>query len=51
MAGAVLAALARERRVALLCYERNAEECHRTLLRHAVLPDFAAIDLLPDDPA
>ena len=47
-AGAALADLAREQRVALLCYERDAAECHRTLLRHAVLPNFAAIDLLPE---
>lgn len=46
-AGAALADLAHEKRVALLCYERDATECHRTLLRHAMLPDFAAIDLLP----
>lgn len=46
-AGAALAALAHEKRVALLCYERNAQECHRTLLRHAMLPDFATVDLLP----
>jgi len=49
--GAVLAELASERRVALLCYERAAAECHRTLLREAVLPGFAAVDLLPDAPA
>ena len=47
-AGAVLADLAREKRVALLCYERDAAECHRTLLRHAMLPDFAAVDLVPE---
>ncbi|WP_298191927.1 DUF488 domain-containing protein [Novosphingobium sp.] len=50
-AGAVLAGLACERKVALLCYERAAAECHRTLLREAVLPGFEAVDLLPDDPA
>ncbi|MFM9936768.1 MAG: DUF488 family protein [Novosphingobium sp.] len=50
-AGAVLAELAATRKVALLCYERAATECHRTLLREAVLPRFTAIDLLPDDTA
>lgn len=50
-AGAALADLAANRKVALLCYERAAAECHRTLLREAVLPGFTAIDLLPDDPA
>lgn len=48
-AGAALAELAGQKRVALLCYERKACECHRTLLRHALLPDFAAIDLVPAD--
>lgn len=44
---AALADLARERRTALLCFERDACGCHRTLLRHAALPGFAAIDLVP----
>ncbi|MFM2372815.1 MAG: hypothetical protein RIS85_2537 [Pseudomonadota bacterium] len=48
-AGAQLADLAAHRRVALLCYERDAQGCHRTLLRKAVLPDFAVVDLLPED--
>lgn len=39
--------LASERRVALLCYERNAAECHRSLLIKALLPDFAVVDLEP----
>lgn len=46
-AGAQLADLARERPTALLCYERQARGCHRTLLRKAMLPDFDAIDLQP----
>lgn len=46
-AGAELADLAHERRVALLCYEREPECCHRTLLRKAVLPDYQAVDLYP----
>lgn len=48
-AAAELRALASEKRVALLCYERAAHECHRTLLREAMLPEFAVIDLLPKD--
>lgn len=46
-AGAELAALARERRVALLCYEREPGCCHRTLLRKAMLADCEAVDLYP----
>jgi uncharacterized protein (DUF488 family) len=49
-AGAELAVLARERRVALLCYERDAHVCHRALLRKAMLPDFKAVDLVPGEP-
>lgn len=48
-AGAQLADLATNRKVALLCYEREAHGCHRTLLRRAVLPDFDVVDLIPDD--
>ncbi len=48
-AGAKLADLAASRNVALLCYEREAHGCHRTLLRQAMLPDFAVIDLIPED--
>ena len=46
-AGAELADLAHERRVALLCYGREPACCHRTLLRQAVLPDYQAVDLYP----
>jgi len=46
-AGAQLADLAGEKRTALLCYERAAAGCHRTLLREAMLPGFDAVDLLP----
>lgn len=46
-AGAELADLAGKKRVALLCYERDAACCHRTLLREAMLADFAAVDLVP----
>ena len=44
---AELRALAEERKVALLCYERNAAECHRTLLFDALFADFARVDLEP----
>jgi uncharacterized protein (DUF488 family) len=46
-AGAELASLAGERRVALLCYERDAVHCHRSLLRRAMLPAFEQVDLTP----
>ena len=49
-AGGELAVLAREKRVALLCYERDAHVCHRTLLRKAMLPEFDAVDLVPGEP-
>jgi uncharacterized protein (DUF488 family) len=39
--------LASDRRVALLCYEREAAECHRSLLIDALLPDFDVVDLKP----
>ena len=45
--GAALAELAADKRVALLCYERDPACCHRTLLRAAVLPDFVPVDLQP----
>jgi uncharacterized protein (DUF488 family) len=35
-------------RVALLCYERDASECHRALLYDALFEDFERVDLLPD---
>jgi uncharacterized protein (DUF488 family) len=44
---AELRALAEDRRVALLCYERNAAECHRSLLFEELLSDFARVDLEP----
>lgn len=44
---AELRALAGERRVALLCYERDASGCHRSLLIDALLADFERVDLLP----
>lgn len=45
--GAALADLAGEKRVALLCYEREPGCCHRTLLREAMLPEFDPTDLIP----
>jgi uncharacterized protein (DUF488 family) len=44
---AELRALAGEKRVALLCYERDAGACHRSLLIAEALPDFAVVDLAP----
>ena len=44
---AELRALAGEKRVALLCYERDASGCHRSLLIDALLADFERVDLLP----
>ncbi len=45
---AELRALAGDKRVALLCYERNAAECHRALLHAALLADFERVDLVPE---
>jgi uncharacterized protein (DUF488 family) len=39
--------LADEKRVALLCYERDAAACHRSLLIEALLSDFSVVDLVP----
>lgn len=44
---AELRVLAGEKRVALLCYERDAAACHRSLLIDALLADFERVDLLP----
>lgn len=48
---AELRALAAEKRVALLCYERSATKCHRSLLYEALFADFERIDLEPALPA
>lgn len=40
-------ALAAERPSALLCYEREPDCCHRTLLWKAALPDAEIVDLKP----
>ena len=44
---AELRALAEEKRVALLCFERDAADCHRSLLYEALFTDFERIDLEP----
>lgn len=44
---AELRGLAETRPVALLCFERDAGECHRSLLYDALFADFARIDLEP----
>jgi uncharacterized protein (DUF488 family) len=44
---AQLRALAEEQRVCLLCYERAALGCHRSLLAEELLADFERIDLQP----
>ena len=44
---AELRALAEAKRVCLLCYERDATVCHRSLLFDALLADFERIDLEP----
>lgn len=38
-------ALAEEKPSALLCFERDPAQCHRTPLRESVMPDWEAIDL------
>ena len=40
-----MVALAEEKPSALLCFERNPAECHRTLLRDSVMPDAEVVDL------
>jgi uncharacterized protein (DUF488 family) len=44
---AELRALAEDKRVALLCYERDAAECHRSLLTDALFTGFDRVDLAP----
>lgn len=39
--------LAREKPSALLCYEREPQHCHRTLLLEAVAADAEIVDLYP----
>ena len=45
--GAQLLDLAGEKPSALLCYEREPQGCHRTLLIEAVAPDAEVVDLYP----
>ena len=45
MEAARMIALAQEKPSALLCFERDPAQCHRTPLREAVVPDAEAIDL------
>ena len=44
---AELRALAEEKRVCLLCYERDAAGCHRSLLFDELFADFERVDLAP----
>lgn len=44
---AQMIALAEEEPSALLCFERDPAQCHRTLLREAVMPKVEAVDLYP----
>jgi len=42
---AQMIALAEEKPSALLCFERDPAQCHRTPLRKAVMPDWETVDL------
>ena len=41
--------LAAEKPSALLCFERDPAQCHRSLLLSAVAPDIEVVDLFADD--
>jgi uncharacterized protein (DUF488 family) len=45
MEAARMIALAEEKPSALLCFERDPAQCHRTPLRETVMPDWEAVDL------
>jgi len=45
---AELREIAEGKRTALLCYEREAAECHRALLSDALFADFDRVDLEPE---
>jgi uncharacterized protein (DUF488 family) len=45
---AELRSLAEDKRVCLLCYERDAAECHRALLFSELFADFERVDLEPE---
>lgn len=47
LASARLCELAEERPTALLCFERDPEGCHRSLLVEAVLPGADVVHLFP----
>lgn len=42
---AQMMALAEEKPSALLCFERDPAQCHRTPLREAAMPDWETVDL------
>lgn len=44
---AELRAIAEEKRAALLCFEREAADCHRSMLYDALFADFRRVDLEP----
>lgn len=44
---AELRVLASEKRTALLCFERDAAQCHRSMLHAALLSEFDRVDLDP----
>jgi len=44
---AQLIEMAQEQPVAVLCFERDAAACHRSLLLDAMMPDAERVDLLP----
>lgn len=46
VAAAQLVDLAQERPTALLCFEREASQCHRSLLVEATMPGAEVVDLL-----
>lgn len=43
--GALLKGMAKERRTALLCFEREAAGCHRSLLINAIMPEAVVTHL------
>ncbi len=45
MEAARMIALAQEKPSALLCFERDPAQCHRTPLRKAAMADWEAVDL------
>lgn len=44
---AQLMEMAQEQPVAVLCFERDAAACHRSLLLDAVMPEAERVDLVP----